>query len=177
MAITVTTRAVKGSALSFTEMDDNFNDLAVSSTESAEGNIEIATQAEHTALTDVVKACVPGYLTTPVNALITTAIAPLSLTFVDLFTSAGGTLGTFTITDITTYDFIEVEWRDDGKYNTMQIVEASIVFSRKYIAHGANTSSSGTTFSQFEFDSATSITVTNSDSLEGITRVTGMKFN
>lgn len=68
MAISVTTRTGKGSPLSTAEMDTNLTNLAVSATESAEGNIEIATQAETEALTDATKAVVPAYLGAGIDA-------------------------------------------------------------------------------------------------------------
>ena len=68
MAIPVTTRAGKGSPLTHTEMDTNLTSLARSATESQEGNIEIANQAEVNALNDSVKAVPPAYLGGGINS-------------------------------------------------------------------------------------------------------------
>lgn len=173
MTIPVTTRSVKGSALSFAEMDDNFNDLGRNATKTVQGNVEIATQAETDALTSEVLAISPSTVQGPID----TTIATLSLTLTDLFTNASGETGTFAITNKSNFDIIEVEWKDGDEFGTMQIVEASIVVDRNYLTQSKNTSSGGSTFSHFEFDSDTSMTLTNSDAIDGITRVTGIKFN
>lgn len=60
MAITVTTRAGKGSPLTNTEMDTNLTNLARSATTTQEGNIEIATTAEVTTGTDTTRAVTPA---------------------------------------------------------------------------------------------------------------------
>lgn len=70
MTIPVTTRSGKGSALTFNDGDTNLDNLARDATDTQQGNIEIATQAEHTALSSTTQACVPGRITTPVNNLI-----------------------------------------------------------------------------------------------------------
>lgn len=70
MAITVTTRASKGSALSFTEMDDNFTDLSISASTTQEGNIEIADQTETDALSSAVLAISPSTLESTVETII-----------------------------------------------------------------------------------------------------------
>ena len=64
MAITVTTRGGKGSALTPQEMDTNLTNLARSASTSQEGNIEIATQAEVNAGTDSTRCVTPSTLET-----------------------------------------------------------------------------------------------------------------
>lgn len=173
MTISVTTRSVKGSALTFTEMDDNFNDLAVNATKTVQGNIEVADQTETDALSSETLAVSPSTLIGPVN----TIVAGLSLTLDDLFTGTG--TGTFTILARAAYDIIEVEWvTAAGPYDTLQIVEASIVNGRDYLCRGSFASSGGTTFSRFDFTTATSMTLTTiTDDTASISRVTGIKFN
>ena len=83
MTIDVTTRSVKGSPLTFTEMDTNFDNLSVSSSEAAEGNIEIADQAETDALSDALKAVVPAYLEQTTENIITASTnVPRNTSFV-----------------------------------------------------------------------------------------------
>tara|TARA_R110000772_G_scaffold268714_2_gene397863 strand:+ start:324 stop:821 length:498 start_codon:yes stop_codon:yes gene_type:complete len=62
MSIPVTTRAAAGQALTHTQMDTNWTNVARSATTGAEGNIEIATNAETIAFSSAVKAVVPAYL-------------------------------------------------------------------------------------------------------------------
>lgn len=70
MALNPLTRASKGSALSHAEMDSNLTLLAQDSTDSQQGNIEIATQAEANSLTSTSLALTPGRLTNPVLQII-----------------------------------------------------------------------------------------------------------
>ena len=74
MTITVQTRAIKGSPLTFNEMDSNFTSLGRDATQVQQGNVEIADQAETEALTDTVKAVCPEHLEAGVLA----ALANLS---------------------------------------------------------------------------------------------------
>ena len=68
MAISVTTRISKGSPLTYLEADTNFDNLAVSATDAAEGNIRLATQAEANSRTDATTAISPGTLNGAVDA-------------------------------------------------------------------------------------------------------------
>lgn len=70
MTIPVTTRSVKGSKLTFTEMDDNFNDLSRNSTKTVQGNIEVADQTETDALSSETLAISPSTLQTTVETII-----------------------------------------------------------------------------------------------------------
>ena len=100
MAISVTTRSGKGAELTRTELDNNFTNLARSATESAEGNIEIATQAEVTALSDTSKAIVPGYLTEAVEAIISSSSSSLIPFAACSFNSSGTILQSSGITSV-----------------------------------------------------------------------------
>lgn len=64
MTIPVTTRTGKGSPLSTSEMDTNLTNLARNATETQQGNIEIATQAEVDNGTDDTLAVTPLKLAT-----------------------------------------------------------------------------------------------------------------
>jgi len=68
MAISVTTRSGKGSPLTPSEMDTNLTNLARSATTTQEGNVELATSAETSALSDLTRAVVPGYLPDGIEA-------------------------------------------------------------------------------------------------------------
>ena len=74
MTITVQTRAIKGSPLTFNEMDSNFTSLGRDGTQTQQGNVEVANQAETEALTDVSKAVCPEHL----EAGVTAALANLA---------------------------------------------------------------------------------------------------
>lgn len=105
------------------------------------------------------------------------ALFSLRLAEIDLFTNASGETGTFAIDNRDNYGSIEIEWLDQGRYMTMNIVESRIVNGRDYVLFSQNTSSNGTDFSYFKFNNDESITVTLRDSVDGITRVTGIKLN
>ena len=68
MAIKVTTRINKGSALTYLEVDTNFDNLAVSATDAAEGNIRLSTQSEANLLTDATTAISPGTLSDAIDS-------------------------------------------------------------------------------------------------------------
>lgn len=83
MSIPITTRSGKGAPLTQTEMDTNLTNLARSATESQEGSIEIATQAEVDALADATKAIPPAYLSSAVLSVISSATGGLSQNLAD----------------------------------------------------------------------------------------------
>ena len=105
MTITVQTRAVKGSPLTFNEMDNNFTSLGRDANQVQQGNIEVADLAETEALTDTVKAVCPEHL----EAGITAALANLAF---DASTDGYVTLPNGIIiqwgTDVSTIDEAEI---------------------------------------------------------------------
>ena len=68
MTIPVTTRTVKGSPLTTTEMDTNLTDLGRDATEIQQGNVQFSTEAETEALTELTKAISPGNLGAGIEA-------------------------------------------------------------------------------------------------------------
>ena len=139
MAISVSTRAAKGSPLSYIELDDNFNDLAVSATNTNEGNTRLATQGEADGLTDITTAISPGVLTSPVNALIELAVSERALKGVSLFSGWVNT-GTHAMSDWTVYGAITIWFQHQNGYVTPVTVPTAALGGRGITVESSPTS-------------------------------------
>jgi len=156
MTIPVTTRAGKGSALSFTEGDDNFTNLARNAAQGVQGNIEIATQVQHTALTDITVACVPGFLTEPIQDLIDGGEI-----FSNTLSAGKVGVGTFAITDRSNFGIIFVEGISANSTHTFfSMPEDRIVNGNIYAVPDSQFSGSGGTSLYFRFNSDIEMEIT-----------------
>lgn len=176
MAISVTTRAVKGSSLSYSEMDANLNNLAVSATTSQEGNVQLSNATTSTSTT---------LAATPLAVKLTNdaidAVDAKAFVKTDLYTNASGLIGTTAIANITGYDFIEVECKDDGgnQYSVISHFRPSITLTRQYLAITQTPGSSGGKWGYYIFNSNVSFTAvqgTGQSLWDGVVRITGINY-
>ena len=118
MTITVQTRAIKGSPLTFNEMDTNFTSLGRDATQVQQGNVEIADQAETEALTDSDKAVCPEHL----EAGVTAALANLAF-------------DTSTIGYVTLPNGIIIQWgTDSSTSDTVEVFNLPVTYPNSNFA-------------------------------------------
>ena len=176
MALNPTLRSSQGTPLTELQADDNWTLLAQNATTGQQGNVQLTDQVN-------VTSSVLGATATAVKTAYDEAVTANTKTLVrfTLFSNPTGELGTFAINNKSAYDLIEVEWRDQAGVNYGVVVhfQDNIVDNRRYIAMADSMSSSGGALARYEFDSDTSMTVTqgtNDSLIDGITLVTGMRY-